>query len=453
MEYAHDRSVKDESRIINAILIEPECRETVFSRLNADHFANKAGKEIFECASRCWRQNISLDTDGTFIHLTKPGDPNTDDFMAYGVPGAYNAPWEDSLEVLDRFELTRQVLKATMKSSDMAQEADKTRGDLISDLKTIWEPTLDAPVSAKTRPLVEIIESQAGLTRQTHDGTRSACTWGLVDLDSACPVFNGQMAVIAGRPGHGKTAMLTTAGMGQLKAGKGVGVISVESSSEDTLCRFYSQVNGVAYRDMIAGLKNASQETWNSYNYAQEHFRSNYSDQLFIHGGEKCGIERIKAIAMDWVKNCGVQALWLDYLTDFKLPRRKDYHLQVEAMSQAIRDLSREDKLNVPVYLLAQLNRAADDGYPRLGHLKGSSGIEQDAHVILLIDRPEVDRFAKRTYLNDKGTGARDMEKAAAIHIAKNRNGPTGIRYLAYDGPLGKFNNYSYYSDMDVDNI
>lgn len=448
MDYLYDRSVKDESRLINALIIEPESREVIFERIAPEHFADPVGRNLYESFVSCWRRNIPLDSDGTIMHLIKPGDPKTDEFLNQGIPGNYPARWQDSVEICDRFELVRQILLKGQKAMDGAQLADKTRTDLLEDIRAMWTPVIEAPVTSATKSLGAIIDSEYEQHRQAKEGLRRAVPWGLVELDRMAPMYPGQMAIVGARPGMGKTALEITCSFAQIKAGVKVGIICVEQDNEDILRRYYSQVSGLSYQEIQRGMRGSPDDKLQFYERARSYMRQ-YDGKLFIHGGEKCSIERIRAITFDWVKNHGVQAVWLDYLTDFRLPKRKDYHLEVEAMSQEIRDLSRSDKLNVPVYLCSQLNRSGADGYPRPSQLKGSSGLEQDAHVIVLVDRPDNEPTANRPYLDGSGA-TRDMKGKAALHIAKNRNGSTGLVFTDFIGQSMEFKNESRYSGEEV---
>ena len=103
---------------------------------------------------------------------------------------------------------------------------------------------------------------------------------------------------------------------------------------------------------------------------------------------------------------------------------------QVAEITRALKGLAKE--LNVPVIAISQLSRATEarnPPIPKLADLRESGSIEQDADVVLFIYREEV-------YRHDT-----DKPHQAEIHIAKHRNGPTGMIRLYFDESTVSFKN------------
>lgn len=96
--------------------------------------------------------------------------------------------------------------------------------------------------------------------------------------------------------------------------------------------------------------------------------------------------------------------LFIDYLQLIANPAYDDKRLQISDISARCKALARE--LQIPVVLLAQLNRNADGRPPRLSDLKESGSIEEDADVVILLAKSE--HAGKLT-----------------IDLAKHRGGPT----------------------------
>jgi len=104
---------------------------------------------------------------------------------------------------------------------------------------------------------------------------------------------------------------------------------------------------------------------------------------------------------------------------------------EVSQISRALKVLAQE--LDVPVVALSQLSRDVEkrhDKRPILSDLRESGSIEQDADVVLMLYRDEY-------YYPDET----DSAGIAEVNIAKHRNGPTGMRKLAFISKYAKFGN------------
>ena len=77
---------------------------------------------------------------------------------------------------------------------------------------------------------------------------------------------------------------------------------------------------------------------------------------------------------------------------------------------------------NIPILLLAQLNRAVGDR-PELKNLRESGSIEQDSNQVILLHRES------------------EMSDVMIAIVAKNRDGPRGDVYLRYIPQFTKFVN------------
>jgi len=100
----------------------------------------------------------------------------------------------------------------------------------------------------------------------------------------------------------------------------------------------------------------------------------------------------------------------------------------VSSISRGLKGIARD--FNIPVIALSQLNRSSEqrnakEAQPRLSDLRESGSIEQDADVVIFMHRPK-DAFPG------------NMEKIE-INVAKNRNGPIGIREILFDKPHQTF--------------
>jgi len=109
---------------------------------------------------------------------------------------------------------------------------------------------------------------------------------------------------------------------------------------------------------------------------------------------------------------------------------------EVAEMSRSLKLLARE--INVPVLCLSQLSRAVEQtkpAIPKLSHLRDSGSIEQDADIVMFIYRKAADRNYR---LEDIPPDERNLGE---IHIAKHRNGPTGVVKVFFDATRASYKN------------
>ena len=146
--------------------------------------------------------------------------------------------------------------------------------------------------------------------------------------------------------------------------------------------------------------------------------------ELAIHDKSGQTIQQIRALANS-VKNEGnLMAIVVDYLGLIQDTEkgRKRYEM-ITDISIGLKNLARD--LDVPVIALAQLNRGPEqrkNSEPDMADLRDSGGIEQDADVVILLHREQVE-------------GDQEWEKSQMImNIAKNRHGVTNKAWLTFEG-------------------
>jgi replicative DNA helicase len=107
---------------------------------------------------------------------------------------------------------------------------------------------------------------------------------------------------------------------------------------------------------------------------------------------------------------------------------------QISEISRSLKSLARE--LHIPVVVLCQLNRDAQWEVPTLANLRDSGSIEQDADLVLFLNREQSKKSNKGN--EEKPAQAADVIPTDLI-IAKQRNGPTGTIKLEMITKFAKF--------------
>jgi len=112
---------------------------------------------------------------------------------------------------------------------------------------------------------------------------------------------------------------------------------------------------------------------------------------------------------------------------------------EISTISRSLKALAKE--LNIPVIALSQLNRQVEtrtDKRPQLSDLRESGSIEQDADVVIFLNRPEVYGITQFTGGDMNGE---TTEGIAEIIIGKQRNGPIGEVRMRFIKDYARFEN------------
>ena len=132
-------------------------------------------------------------------------------------------------------------------------------------------------------------------------------------------------------------------------------------------------------------------------------------------------LRQICATARRSKRKHGIGFLMVDYLQLIESNEAKDVREQeVASITKGLKALAKE--LQIPVIVLAQLNRGVEmreDKKPRLGDLRESGAIEQDADKVIFLHRPEA-------------YDPSDRPGEADLIVSKNRCGKIGTVTLAW---------------------
>ncbi|MDT8391605.1 MAG: replicative DNA helicase [Lentisphaeria bacterium] len=250
-----------------------------------------------------------------------------------------------------------------------------------------------------------------------------------------------EMIVLAARPSIGKTALaLNIAENIAMRAGLGVGIFSLEMGTKQLVLRLLSSLARVNMREVRH--TSISMARWNEIGTMAQRLKE---APIYIDDSASgLDIIEIRSRARRMKADHNIQALVIDYLQLIrpvggnKTSTREN---EVAAISGGIKSLARE--LNIPIIVLAQLNRQAEQtgAKPKLSHLRESGAIEQDADIVMLLHR---ERDVENKEVNSQG--AQDAE----IIIAKNRNGETGMAEICFLPAFTRFENKSRVSDADA---
>jgi replicative DNA helicase len=265
-----------------------------------------------------------------------------------------------------------------------------------------------------------------------HKGTIVGVPTGFHDLDELTGgLQKSDLIIVAARPAAGKTSFGLSIAHNAASAGKHVGVFSLEMSAEQIVQRLLSIESSVDMQRLRLGYLNDTE--WQRLNDA---FGRLAEASIYIDDSAALSVMEVRSRARRLQAEVGVDLLMIDYLQLMQGRRAggSDNRVQeVSEITRGLKQLARE--LDCPVIALSQLSRAVESRQshvPMLSDLRESGSIEQDADIVMFIYREEL--YNPET----------ERKGIAEIHVAKHRNGPTGVV------PLRFFPETTRFSDLEV---
>jgi replicative DNA helicase len=266
---------------------------------------------------------------------------------------------------------------------------------------------------------------------------------GFADLDRHLGgLQKSDLIILAARPSCGKTAfVLDLARHAAVRHKVSVGIFSLEMAKEQLVDRMICAEANVNLWSLRNGkLSNdGAQDDFSRIGHALGVLSE---ASIYIDDTASVNIMDVRTKARRLQMDQGLGLLIIDYLQLME-GRVNSYGGNSDNRTQEVAQITRGLKaiareLNIPVIALSQLSRQVElskPAIPKLAHLRESGSIEQDADVVMFIYRKAAD---KNYRIEDLSPEERHLGE---IHIAKHRNGPTGIVRLFFDESRASFRN------------
>ena len=444
----HD--LRAEGAVLGCMLIDPAAAEAAGNLLAPESFFHPGHQELFRILKELTSNKVRTTLDMVTVSATleKAGLLERIGGMPYlsqlmnSVPSAANI--EEYAYIVRDHAVLRRLIETGMRITDRCFEPREEVNEILDTLeKEVFELSKHqgradyVHISQRIKKAVEYMDKLS----RNDDEVRGLQT-GFTDLDRLITgLKGGEMTVLAARPSIGKTAfalnIVSNIALGKSRAP--VGVFSLEMSTESLVLRLLcslAQINLGDIRDRAI-----STARWSELINASARLKE---APIYIDDSGDLDVLELRTKSRRMVREHGVRFIVIDYLQLLKAVggnRNSTRENEVSQMSGRIKGLAKE--LNIPIMVLAQLNRQAEQAgqRPRLSHLRESGAIEQDADVVALLHRD-------RELETNKGNIGEGTD--AELIIAKHRNGPTGTVPLTFLSQYTRFADRSPVSDADV---
>lgn len=249
---------------------------------------------------------------------------------------------------------------------------------------------------------------------------------GLRDLDEKLDggMRGGEVVIIGGRPGSGKTAAALCVADAAGKPDAVALVFSQEMPGEQLALRALARASGLSINKLKNG-RNMVDADWSLVHKGLSELRE---DRVIIDDRPGLSLAQVRSVAREVQRQNGLSCIVLDYLQLMAETEGDNRAQAVGANSRGLKSLAKE--LNVPIVVLSQLSRKVEermDKHPLLSDLRDSGEIEQDADIVVLL------------YRNGYYYPGCIDEDIAELNVAKHRNGETGLVRAQYVGERTAF--------------
>ncbi len=236
--------------------------------------------------------------------------------------------------------------------------------------------------------------------------------------------YSKQLVIIGARTAVGKTTLLQDIVLKVSLAGKKCLLVSLEVDSERVTLKFLSNVASVAGWKIKRNILNPME-----YENVLRAEQTVKEIGIYIDDSGDMRASDIERVIKNQIEKQPVDLVAIDYIQHIKYENDKNLSATMEISKNVVALKAMAQKFDVAMIAAAQINRAGTDK-PTLAHFEGSSAIEKNADVAIIIHREE---------LKEEERGDSYYSNSGLWIVAKNRDGKTGDIPFKLDGEFGRF--------------
>ena len=427
-----------ERAVLGALLLESQYVADVRGILTSTAFCNTQNAAIYDAICKLDDRGLTPDLFTVGQEAKKAGISLSEvatltQDVGSGVEILNHARILADLDMRRRLILWAEELKAK------AQTDPDAVNWAMSDIERI---TGDVARIASARSIGDVMQDTlTDLERRQQAHQRGECvgiSTGLPCMDRITGGWRGgQLVILAARPAMGKTAVALHFAQAAAGAGVPVCIFSLEMPATQLGGRMLVGASGVDARAFRSGA--VSTEDWQRIEPGAARL-SELPVTIIDTPSISMPAIRAQCRALQRQGRCGMVVIDYLQLTAPDSDKRNNREREVAEMSRAAKVLAKE--LDVPVILLSQLSRKVEeraDKTPILADLRESGAIEQDADMVIFIDRPAI---RKEETIDTAKFGLIPSEGVGVFSIAKNREGATGRIYFRHNESLTRITDY-----------
>lgn len=439
-------SIEAEQSVLGGLMLDNQTWDVVADTLIDQDFYRHDHQLLFRAMQKLMQSSQPLDVITLSESLAEVNNLEAVGGLGYLGDLVRNTPSASNIgayaEIVRERSVLRQLIGVAREISDNAFDTGgRSSSEVLDDSeRRVFEIAESRPNSVGPGPINPILTRAIERIDELYhsDSAITGLSSGFSDLDKMTAGLQpSDLIIVAGRPSMGKTTFaMNVVEHAVISGEKPVIVFSMEMPGESLIMRMLSSLGRIDQTKIRTG--QLDDDDWPRLTSAVSLLKDK---PLFIDDSPSMSPNEVRSRARRIAREHGQLGLiMVDYLQLMQVKEKSENRVgEISEISRSLKALAKE--LNVPVMALSQLNRSLEqrpNKRPIMSDLRESGSIEQDADVIAFIYRDEVYNDDSP----DKGV--------AEIIISKQRNGPIGMRKLAFIGKFTKFEDLAYgYEDSE----
>ena len=429
-----------EMALLGCFLMDNDIVSELVEKVTEEDFYQESHKFIIRAMRKVFsaRKPVDLVTVSDYLdsegNLDKAGGITYLTELSQITPSAAN--YKSYYDIVMRDSINRKLIRASRKIIEKSTSSLDEKSSLAYAEKMVYDISRETETSALVGMdegdiIGEVLHKFEML--QTDPDSFKGVPTGFKHLDRMTNGLQpGALIVLAARPGMGKTSLaMNLVENASLRAGKTCAVFSLEMPRKEIVQRLICAYANVSMANALSGKLNANE--WKKLMKAADKLKQSniyIDDSSRVTPGDiisKC--RRLKSSAG------GLDMVMIDYIQlmtsgDIRTAGSENRQQEVATITRELKIMAKE--LNVPVIALSQLRRIQSKE-PTLSDLRESGAIEQDADIVMFINRPEM------TATKEEIDAGKIVKGASELIIAKHRSGSPGRISLKFIGECTKF--------------
>ena len=427
-------SIEAEEALLGSALLSRDASSRLMEEIKSNDFYSPTNQTIFEAMKELFDSGKPIDTV-TVSEVVFKDKKNTTSLktssiarLVDNVPSSAN--FERYIEIVQEQSNRRKLLKASSRIELLAYATDKDIHNVMDEAEQSIFSASDDAIGEGLIGVSDVLDGAIERIEEIENqGTGlSGLATHFADLDSTLAgLQDANLVVIAARPSIGKTSLAINIATNVSKEKKVTAFFSLEMTKEELVQRVLFSEAKVTSGDARKG--QLGPEKWSRVVEAASKVNNM---PLYFDDASVITVTDIRAKSRRLKASKGLDLIVVDYLQLMQGLSGDNRQQEIAEISRNLKNLARE--LKVPILALSQLNRAAEareDKRPRLGDLRESGAIEQDADIVMML------------YRDDYYNPATERPGVAEVNIVKHRSGSTGKVDLYFSKEYTQFSNYS----------